>query len=303
MHSIAETAQPSPEHYFHKDPDGTIRFLDPKSGNVLQPGTIPESLLADEELRQGFDFLASQGNRIHLRLLLSGHAGTNALADSGVDLRAVSTELAANNGVFIIEGASKVRNLTATQIEESKQFTDSVVSQVRGIKIPHVINPDSRGNSSRPADQALVSWWRAIERVNNPEVMDARMSSGPNGELQVLDEWLSLYVGFQVYRNWYLVGKTGARLAELEAQGKLNQDIDMAALFGSQHPGYGHHFEAVGADVSYEGEYGNRLSGVDAALTHLINTGTMSLKDRVQFLVAVQLEAEDRLMQAHPSVE
>lgn len=287
----------SPPTYFLTSPEGTVFPLDPLNGELLCPAQIPESLLADPELSQGYDFLRQNAERIRFGLLLSRHSKAGDLAAAGIDLHSRSKELAAKNGVLFLEGTAtaesreehqRVFNWIASykdksieelqreppfQAEGPEAFTLDVLNQVAGTGV-EIASPDVVMDSNRPADRALANWSKALA--------DAYGAQGH--PVEIVDNWNALNIGFVTYRDWYLVGKMGYYLAEREAAQPTPEGAEIVAdmVVGSVHENIGQHIEGLGVPVEYVG-------GAEA-----LERGAKNVRRVVEAVGRVALTFDDR---------
>jgi len=273
MPSPAEAYSIPTEKYFQEDAEGNINFLDPITGDTLKPDKIPESLLQDDELRSGFDFILKNSHRINFTLMLSSHLGPNNLAEAGIDLRGVAERLRTSNGVLFLEHSDKRARKPEKDVLGAKQFNSELGSQLSNTQI-RVAFPDFSRHSDRPSDQALTAWWQAIEDTASTEELTQ------HGFENALLRQVAMYAGFQSYRDWYLVGKIGAKLSEFDSQDALNENIEAAMLVGSHHPGIGDLLKSAGAKVELQGIHDERLNWYDNEIVHVISTSKISTDDR-----------------------
>lgn len=296
--------------YYRLEQDGSVLPLDPITGNALRPGVIPESLLADEELRNGYNFLVNNASRVSFTLLLSSHGTAEHLREAGIDLHAEAKALAASNGVLFLECISptdkghdsfaRKLNYLSHLSPEKKEDTawglldildDVDLESAWPAKITQLANtgvrvalPDFNGSSPRPADRALTQWSnakRALDWSDNKQAI----------------EWQALDVGNIAYRDWYLVCKMGSTLAELDAQGQLDESIDASLLVGPLHGTIGAHMNNMGIQVTYKGKHGEKLekqSSHSAQDLHNVGATALTLANRIDFLANL-LEDEETI--------
>ena len=283
--------------YFVIDGDNSAIPLDPITQERLQPHTIPESLSADPDLQRGYNYLRDNAHRIHFRLLLSGHGNADDLAAAGIDLEQEARELAGNNGVLFVEhvsthkgtkqaqadlnAASHAREdsvATARQLATAQfgkqSFFGEKLRQLAGTGV-EVVHPDFTTDSSSPVDQALTAWDDALE-----ETMDQLKGITNQTEYtRLLDKWHSSNIGFNAYRNWYLIGKMGAYLAD---QGKPG-DIHASLLVGGLHHAIGEEIGlfGAGADVEYVGLQEEGMTPSLQVIRRAIGAAALSFSGRI----------------------
>jgi len=269
--------------YIYVDSDSNIRPLDPLTGDLLRPDMVPESLWHDDELRHGYEFLSQQCHRINFTLLLGAHIGENALDEAGIDLTSAVTELSIVGGTLIREGARTKMTRTAEQEENVERHKDQVASQLSSVGTPlldvNMPEVDFDDQSPRPADQALAQWWRDVEAKQKFAV--SALMEAPEEGFKAYDDVVAMIVGFEAYREWYLVGKIGAALADIDARQRPFQGLDVAALFGSLHVGLGRRLESMGVNVTYQGETVDSQTNEEAAFTRMIEEMVVPLNERV----------------------
>jgi hypothetical protein len=284
--SADELIRPTVERYFSEDSASNLVLLDPINGDILRPDRIPESLAADGELKRGYDFLFQHADRIRFTLLLAEHLGSDGLDKAGIDMAAVAIMLSKTGGALYLEGARTKVAKSAQQEDETRQFKDAVARQLASVKqyLPEIYMPevDYSDQSSRPADQALVRWQHDIE--TEQEFVSRTILESPEESLRAYDNLIAMFVGFEAYRQWYLVGKIGATLADIDAQRQppSNDCLEAAGLFGSMHPGLGKRLEFIGAEVVYRGERREDLPEDDAAIALMIADISVPFEERVR---------------------
>ena len=104
VHESEALLGPPESPYYVVSSDGVARPKDPSTGEVIGPGEIPPSLLTDENLRRGIEFLQEHGEELSLRILLVGSGERDALPASGVQLHAEAQAVQAQGGSLYIEG-------------------------------------------------------------------------------------------------------------------------------------------------------------------------------------------------------
>jgi len=107
------------------------------------------------------------------------------------------------------------------------------------------------------------------------------LMEAPEEGFNAYDDVVAMLVGFEAYREWYLVGKIGAALADIDARQRPFQGLDVAALFGSLHVGLGRRLESMGVNVTYQGETVDGQTNEEAAFTRMIEEMVVPLNERV----------------------
>ncbi|HUC89217.1 MAG TPA: hypothetical protein VMR45_00265 [Patescibacteria group bacterium] len=247
------------DKFFGIGEDGTIRPRDPLTGEIMWPGEIPKSLLADPELKQGFEFWKKHGPDVAFKLLLCSHSSAKDLLEADFDLNAVAKRLGRSGDPLYLEGVGRVDDAelsrevhnrfshsTKQQLIEGGDAEDIVVvdqpldnfsfqilNQIMATGVD-VVNPDYYADGKRPADVALAAWRREV-----------RGASAVHGE--------ALRVGYIFYRNAYLIGKMGADLARRHAAtGEVPSSA--ALLIGNLHEGIAIDLRRMGVTVRSFGE-------------------------------------------------
>ncbi len=101
--SVFQERPNSRDHFYAVGIDGAVRPCDILTNEVMFPDEIPEGLLLDEELREGFDFWIKHGDSVPFRLLLSAHHTEQDLLCAGIDLRREAQQLRSVQGVLFVE--------------------------------------------------------------------------------------------------------------------------------------------------------------------------------------------------------
>ncbi len=262
--------------------DGTIRPRDPLTGEIMWPGEIPKSLLADEQLRAGFEFWQGPGKEVPFRMLLCSHDSGERLAEAGIDLRAEAQRIKQVDGTLFIEGvgftAEKIRlnrqfnrvsRLTDGQSQSDEYddpllqgqgpgnaFLTAVLGQVKGTKV-NVAFPDYCPDSTRPSDIVLLAWDMQIEDVYG----DGYWRYDPSG-LRMIERFQALHVGNICYRDLYLLGKIGHNLhMQHISTGKLPRGV--AFLTGAAHENIGRILQDMGVEVTMAGGASSDMTKAD----------------------------------------
>lgn len=304
----AETAV---ESKYFKDHGDVTDLLDPVTGDVMQPGKCPESLLSDERLAEGLAFLHEHGSLLRFSLLLSRHASGKDLEDSAIDIHTEAREIAANNGVLFLENISTNEeqrekheaNLAALAHVSEKQaasleqhypdksnlsFSDAVATSIAGTGVKTLL-PDFGKDSAHASDQTLATWYKAIK--------DKFATAEETGKLN--PQYLPAYAGFVFYRNWYLIAKMGKRLADVYGDSPITNPIDVRLLVGTQHEQIGHDLEAMNMAVAYKGELPDHLTSErDKIVIEAVKKTSVSSEAKTNFLASVLEESETEELQA-----
>ncbi|HUC89174.1 MAG TPA: hypothetical protein VMR45_00040 [Patescibacteria group bacterium] len=264
----------SPESFIEIDRYGTARALDPITGDVMRPGEIPPSLLADPELKQGFDFWKQHGASVPFTLLLTRHVEASDLRNGEFDLRAEAQALSATGGQLFVEGfAPKERTANADQLhniasnlddpaqiqglrdiiwaEAAKDpnfsFSAETLSQIMSTKVK-VATPDFITDGDRPADKALAAWHKQVKAAR----IARSGRSDPTAIIQEFVQHSAVDMGFCHYRNLYLIGKMGAHLSRQYAStGKIPGGASL--LIGKLHENIAVTLTDMGVSVTLKG--------------------------------------------------
>ncbi|HMI09324.1 MAG TPA: hypothetical protein VK497_02895 [Candidatus Saccharimonadales bacterium] len=293
--------------YYEVDSNANVLPLDPVTGNRLRAGEIPESLLADPELRKGYDYFRNNGSRIRFGLLLTTHGTAEDLIESGVSLAAEAKELAELQGVLFLEGnfatsAGKQSEIIALNrsshlpytkarqrqemirsLELGATFQGEELAQITGTNV-ELACPDFVRDSDRPADTALTEWQIQLKYMRQKE----RVVQGDD------DKYWSLLMGYTIYRDCYLVGKMGAYLADRpeDFSDETDDAVYAKLLAGPTHAGIGQYIEGFGASVEYSGETSDKLSPQNARVVKAAGAAMLTLAARVDQLASTFLLAK-----------
>jgi hypothetical protein len=255
--------------------DGTIRLLDPITGAPIVGDAIPESLQADSELSKGYEFLARNGYRVDMRLLLSPHDTSTNMTDAGIDLHAEAAQLAKQGGVLFFEGVSKdfavknafwqryikASNAAGASISEARQrleqrqqsyaakygktaFGIEAVTQLLGTHV-EIALPDYVQDSRNPADHAL----NKMDELFSKTIRSATASD----QVKAHHAFVAVGAAFVRYRDQYLVGSMGRYLSlrPPRSEGLIHTDL----VTGSYHRNIGSYLNSLGvAHVAYVGK-------------------------------------------------
>ncbi|HUC89257.1 MAG TPA: hypothetical protein VMR45_00475 [Patescibacteria group bacterium] len=273
-----ETVEPHPRPAFtersdSKDPyyavgkDGTMRPRDPITGGIMWPGEIPPSLLADPELREGYEFWKEHGKDVPFRLLLVSHDSGEGLTNSEVNLYAEAQRLQQNDGVLFLECVTSTAarnrelleqhnaasNATGDEVEREQaklrqrladnpwaSFRVESLSQIMSTRVDVAI-PDYCEGDARPADVALTALGNEIDAAANA------MNS-----TKAFFRCTALELAYTYYRDMYLVCKMGAELAKCHAATGLPGGA--AFLGGRTHENIGVTLRQMGVKVTDVGK-------------------------------------------------
>ncbi|HUC89218.1 MAG TPA: hypothetical protein VMR45_00270 [Patescibacteria group bacterium] len=266
--------------------DGVIRLCDLQTREIMLPGEIPKSLLADPELRKGFEFWQEHGSKVQFNLLLARHSVAKDLMNSDIDLHAVAQRLSEVNGPLYLECIgttsqiqrfedrhNRISHSTCQKMLESgdeqdasvvndpgASFTNQVLAQIMTTGVEVVI-PDYRIDSTRPVDIALDTSRRI------------RCQSSLYDSMPIL-------VGYVSYRDAYLVGKIGADLARrYEETGIVPSGT--ALLVGGLHEGIGLELKRYGVPVVTTGG----VNAEAAYVVHCIKSRAISPRGIVRYIL------------------
>jgi len=264
--------------------------VDLVTGEILQPGAIPESLVNDEELAKGYAFLRKHAQRINVELLLIRHGRREDFTEADIDLRQKSQETASKNGILFLENitedtesqlaltdasnflsaidetkVSRIQAKLAQQTEDT--FLAEIMSQITGTGVA-IAYPDFLCNSTNIIDQALE---RAYEASNIRNLQEADFeASNPEQDEKVLNALPS----FIAYRDWYFIGKIGGHLAKM-AENNLSGEfpVDIKFLVGFNHVMVAEYLAILGANVTCTGKLTetDRIAS-DKLIRHIGNT-------------------------------
>lgn len=304
-----ETKTPDQENpYYSLEQDGSVLPLDPITGTVLQPGVVPESLLADEELQAGYNFLVSNAPRINFTLLLSRHHLGEDLQNAGINLRSEAQAIAVSNGVLFLECISsndKTHEAFAQQLnrishlpaDKADETLDELIDVAKsegpksawtakaallantGVRIAL---PDYVASSDRTADQTLEQWSSAKRDQDTSQIKGVAA-------------WQALDVGYVTYRDWYLICKMGRDLQTLDMQGQLDENIAAALVAGPMHGTIGTHMNNMGVHVVHKGDDSEKLHARSPRLARdLGNIGVakLTMAKRIEFLAEKLVDDE-----------
>jgi hypothetical protein len=255
--------------------EGTIQLIDPITGKPIIGDAIPESLQTDSELSKGYEFLARNGYRVDMRLLLSPHSSGTDMTDAGIDLRAEAERLAEKGGVLFLEVTSRnhseketywqtqiaLSNLPDEQTAEVRSCLEQMQQvllakdgktsfgfektlQLLGTGV-EIGLPDYVESSRNPIHQALGGMDSLFTKNMQPSTV-----SDP---VKAHHAYVAVGSAFLRYRDQFLIGSMGHYLSL-----RLNDSegsIPIALTAGTAHRNIGSHLNNLGvARVAYVGD-------------------------------------------------
>jgi hypothetical protein len=237
-------------------PDGAIIAIhEPLGGQRLDPLVVPDVLRTWPILEGGYDFLqeASAEGRLDLSLVLTSHSDYGDLRRSGIDLRAEAARMQTMGGLLLPEVVHhSVRSgldtracndvaqgrLTAEEAlervgEPQATFMHEVFEAIHGSEA-QIALPDYRlGHDVKDADvlaplHILTEQWH-----NASEAIESRPG-----------ESLGLLTGFQLFREFFVVGLTGVVMSRLR-HARVPGPYAGTLVMGSAHPGVAKKIDAL----------------------------------------------------------
>lgn len=255
-----------PENGFYVvDDQGVTRPRDPVTGDILRAGDIPPSLMYDEGMRRGFQFLIDHGRELRLRILLTRHIRFDDLTRSAIDLPREALRLSAGGGVLFIEGvgttegiAVEQRNYSAAaharpaeaalyrrafasiaEHEPDAAFKAGIATALISTGVT-VRSPDIVRDSPRIPDQAATA------------MLDYADSIVLTPDIATSVEYARATMAADFYRDMCIVGRMAEEMAAaFEATGRLTE---RALLIGNLHQYMGNIFKRYGAEVTFAGQ-------------------------------------------------
>lgn len=243
---------------------GVTRSCDPVTGIALEPGEIPQSIVMDEGLRRGYEYMRQYGSRIRLRLLLGAHGSANDLNpdETGFDLRAEAQRIAQVGGVLYVESAvtqqsqDRIRSTlqraadmdqgnvelgrlilrmlmddTAARTASPPSFIDGISEKIMGTGV--TVEPiDFTVGGDRQADQILTALTREGERACKA------MADRTTADRTTYEYARRVLFTTDSYRDIYLPCRIGLDLAERFGP-PPETGIDVAWYLGMGHENIG----------------------------------------------------------------
>jgi len=252
--------------------DGVIRPRDPVTSKILEPGEIPPSLLADDGIRRGYDYLREHGDRTHLTILRMQHGPSDTLdpVHTGFDLQARAQALREKGGALYVETVGHASTMDLTRLlynaaanapaEEAAEmreglrnlareepglaFGAAIAERVLSTQVP-VVQVDFTLGGERQADAVLTELRHRVKAADS-----ARKQSGDVADY-ITYMWEKF--GFDTYRDSYLLGRIGADMAARFGSSPTS-DIHGELLAGAHHVNVGRRAQAFGAEVTVLGD-------------------------------------------------
>jgi hypothetical protein len=238
---------------FVEQPSGLITLHEPFLGEQMQPGVIPDILRRWPLLKEGYDFLESDGERIDLSLFLTRHGSVGDLAASGIDLRSEALRIQAARGILFLEGQhtaessgalnrlyNEVAHGETTPEEARLSFTNTtspgfqldLMEQIHDTQV-RVECPDvqTRQNPATmnivgPVHETLYQWRLAYESKKAAPITS-----------EMSRDSLALETGYHLFREAVIVGLMGVSMSRFRYSGMPNAPAVGGLVIGAAHKG------------------------------------------------------------------
>jgi hypothetical protein len=219
---------------------GGARLTDLGNGEPLRPDQVPESLLAIEPLREGYDFLAQVGGRIRASVLVSDQTSPRSFTEAGIDLREELRHLDFTNGFLFLgmrwpaepgDAYPKIVNLVSRGMIDAEVGVEAFPNGPEQELFPALWNTNTRtvmpGALMADHEEALTPLITTVEKLH-AELAYLKLHRDLPYAHTVDARILSIQTTIENYLEWAMVGIIGCALKNHESV--LHYDADTPIL-------------------------------------------------------------------------